>query len=81
MEPLLAFINGAHGETLKDNIADAMKKFALDQMGQLVGSVKNIVIQVTIMELLLTFINAARGETPKDNIADAMKRFAMDQMG
>jgi hypothetical protein len=58
-----------------------MKRFALDQMGQLVGSVKNIVIQVTNMELLLTFIDAARGETLKDNIADAMKRFAMDQMG
>jgi septation ring formation regulator EzrA len=75
------FINSAHGETLKDDIAEVMKRFAADQMERLVYSVKNIVIHVTNMETLLTFTNRAHGETLKNNIADAMKRFAVDQIG
>jgi hypothetical protein len=42
METLLTFTNRAHGETLKNNIADAMKRFAVDQIGQLVDSVKTL---------------------------------------
>jgi hypothetical protein len=80
MEPLLTFIDADHGETLKDNIADATKRFAVDLTGQLGDFAKNIVIQVTNMEPLLTFINGAHGETLKDDIANAMKRFAADQM-
>jgi hypothetical protein len=75
MEPLLTFIDADHGETLKDNIADATKRFAVDLTGQLGDFAKNIVIQVTNMEPLLTFINGAHGETLKDDIANAMKRF------